>query len=120
MRSWQKIFYHQNHQKSILKKEKKTLPPLRSLTKPVVADTYPDREKEIQRIDYQEALFDASRSMIRFKKPQRLIRMIDKIINENIGVTYSAILIYDNKLKSYVLMDSRGEKGRKAERVDSG
>src|SRR3989338_6916277 len=42
--------------------------------------------------DYQEAIFNAPRSMIRFKNPQRLIKMIDKIKNEKVGVTHSAVL----------------------------
>ena len=70
-------------------------------------------QKETPRIDYQDALFDASRSMIRFRKPRRLVKMIDKIINERIGVTHSAILIYDSGKKSYVLMHSEGEKGKR-------
>jgi len=63
--------------------------------------------------DYQEAIFNASRSMIRFKKPQRLIKMIDKIINEKVGVTHSAVLLYDGDRHSYILIDSRGAKGKK-------
>lgn len=63
--------------------------------------------------DYQEAIFNASRSMIRFKKPQHLIKMIDKIINEKVGVTHSAVLLYDNDRNSYILVDSRGARGRK-------
>lgn len=63
--------------------------------------------------DYQEAIFNASRSMIRFKKPQHLIKMIDKIINEKVGVTHSAVLLYDNYRNSYILIDSRGAKGKK-------
>ncbi|MDD5680280.1 MAG: HD domain-containing protein [Candidatus Omnitrophica bacterium] len=63
--------------------------------------------------DYQEAIFNASRSMIRFKKPQHLIKMIDKIINEKVGVTHSAVLLYDNDRNSYILVDSRGARGKK-------
>lgn len=63
--------------------------------------------------DYQEAIFNASRSMIRFKKPQHLIKMIDKIINEKVGVTHSAVLLYDNYKNSFILVDSRGARGRK-------
>ena len=70
-------------------------------------------QKETPRIDYQDALFDASRSMIRFRKPRRLVKMIDKIINERIEVTHSAILIYDSGKKSYVLMHSEGEEGKR-------
>ena len=63
--------------------------------------------------DYQEAIFNASRSMIRFKKPQHLIKMIDKIINEKVGVTHSAVLLYDTEKNSYILVDSKGAKGKK-------
>lgn len=63
--------------------------------------------------DYQEALFNASRSMIRFKKPYHLIKMINKIINEKVGVLHLAVLLYDSSRHSYILVDSRGEKGQK-------
>ncbi len=63
--------------------------------------------------DYQEALFNASRSMIRFKKPQHLIRMISRLINEKVGVVHLAVLLYDSDRHSYILVDSRGEKGLK-------
>ena len=39
--------------------------------------------------------------------------MIAKIINDRIGVTHCAALIYDNDRKSYVLMDSKGAEGRR-------
>jgi len=67
----------------------------------------------ISRIDYQDALFEASRSMIRFKKPSRLIRMISRIIGENVGVTHLAVMVYDSVRKSYVLAESKGVEGRK-------
>ncbi len=71
------------------------------------------RENHRATADYHEALFNASRSMIRFKKPRRLIRMINKIINEKVGVAHLAVLLYDNDKHSYILADSRGVKGRK-------
>ncbi|MBN1872058.1 MAG: HD-GYP domain-containing protein [Candidatus Omnitrophica bacterium] len=85
----------------------------RPLPSNVISNGYLDFRNEISDSSYQEALFDASRSMIRFKKPHRLIRMIDKIINRKVGVTHSAILIYDKDRRSYVLVDSRGQDGNK-------
>ncbi len=96
----------------ILKHEKKASPQLKPLGRHSVATGYLARQSETPKIDYQNTLFDASRSMIRFKEPRRLIKMIDRIINEKVGVTHSAVLIYDNN-KSYVLMDSRGAEGKK-------
>jgi len=72
---------------------------------------YPGGESE--GVDYEDTLFDASRSMIRFRKPQHLAKMIDKIVSEKVGVVHSAILIYDNSAGFYVLIDSRGAKGRR-------
>lgn len=63
--------------------------------------------------DYQEALFNASRSMIRFKNPRHLIKMISRIISEKIGLIHLAVLLYDSDRHSYILVDSRGEKGIK-------
>lgn len=69
--------------------------------------------EDFSRADYQEAIFNASRSMIRFKKPQHLIKMIDRMLNEKVGVAHSAVLLYDNDKHSYILVDSRGAKGKK-------
>jgi hypothetical protein len=98
----------------ILKEKKearpRSKPPIKN-SKEKKGYNYPQRE--ITRIDYQDAFFDASRSMIRFKKPWRLIRMIGKIINENIEVSHSAFLICDNDGKSYVLVNNKGVHGRR-------
>lgn len=96
----------------LLKKEEKIFPKINLLARNERRGyLYPQRI--IPRIDYQDTLFDASRSMIRFKKPHHLIKMIDKIVNEKVGITHSAVLIYDSKRKSYVLMDSKGVQGKK-------
>ena len=97
----------------ILKKEKEIRPIFKPLTGSGISGGYLDSQREITRIDYQDALFDASKSMIRFKKPHRLMKMIDKIINVRVGVTHSAVLIYDNNRKSYVLVDSKGVQGKR-------
>jgi HD-GYP domain-containing protein (c-di-GMP phosphodiesterase class II) len=78
-----------------------------------VRDGYLNLPKEDPTVNYQEALFDASRSMIRFKNPRLLIKMIDKIINDKVGITHSAVLSYDSDKKSYVLADSRGMRGKR-------
>ncbi len=97
----------------VLQKEDRVLPRLRPLERSRSLPDYIRTRTTIPRIDYQDALFDASRSMIRFKKPRRLIKIIDKIINDKVGVTYSAVLIYERSLRSYVLLDSEGAEGCK-------
>jgi len=64
-------------------------------------------------LGYQSFLEDASRTMIRFKKPEHLIKMIVKTIDEQLKVTHTAVLLYKESKKSYILIDSKGEEGLK-------
>ncbi|UCD55695.1 MAG: HD-GYP domain-containing protein [Candidatus Omnitrophota bacterium] len=63
--------------------------------------------------DYQLFLENASRLMIRFKKPEHLIRMIVRIIDEQLGITHTAIILYKEQKNAFVLIDSKGEGGAK-------
>ncbi|MBL7073092.1 MAG: HD domain-containing protein [Candidatus Omnitrophica bacterium] len=64
-------------------------------------------------LDYQYILENASHTMIRFKKPERLIRMIVRIIDEQVKVTHTAMLLYDKSRKSFNILDSKGAEGMK-------
>jgi len=67
----------------------------------------------VQKQDYQSFLEAASRTMIRFKKPEHLIKMIVKTIDEQLMVTHTAVLLYKEEKKSYILIDSKGTTGLK-------
>jgi putative nucleotidyltransferase with HDIG domain len=69
--------------------------------------------KKSPKIDYQTVLVNASRSMIRFKKPERLIKIIVKLIDEQLGVTHTAVLLHREKKGAYILIDSKGMEGVK-------
>lgn len=71
------------------------------------------RIKTTEKLDYREVIEQASRSMIRFKKPERLIRMIVRIIAEQVKVSHTAVLLYKKKKNAYVLIDSKGTEGKK-------
>ena len=62
-------------------------------------------------LDYQVFLENASRLMIRFKKPERLIRMIVNVIDEQLGISHAAVLLHKEQKNSFVLIDSKGESG---------
>lgn len=62
---------------------------------------------------YQAFLETASRTMIRFKKPEHLIKMIVRTIDEQLGVSHTAVLLYKPSKRSYILIDSKGEEGLK-------
>lgn len=64
-------------------------------------------------LDYQVFLENASRTMIRFKKPERLIKMIVRIIDEQLKVTHTAMLLYSREKNSFVFIDSKGAEGMK-------
>ena len=64
-------------------------------------------------LDYQYYLENASRTMIRFKKPERLIRMIVTIIDEQVKVTHTAMLLRKEDCNSFILIDSKGDEGVK-------
>jgi len=64
-------------------------------------------------LDYQVVLETASRTMIRFKKPERLIRMIVQVIDEQLRTTHTAVLLHKQKNNAFVLIDSKGEEGVK-------
>ncbi len=64
-------------------------------------------------LDYQVILESASRTMIRFKKPERLIRMIVRIIDEQVKVTHTAMLLRPKGEDHFTLIDSKGAEGVK-------
>lgn len=65
------------------------------------------------KLDYQVVLENASRTMIRFRKPERLIRMIVRMIDDQVRTTHTAVLLYKEAKKAFVLIDSKGEEGVK-------
>jgi len=72
-----------------------------------------DAESRMPKLGYQQFLETASRTMIRFKKPEHLIKMIVKTIDEQLKVTHTAVLLYKEAKRSFVLIDSKGSEGRK-------
>jgi putative nucleotidyltransferase with HDIG domain len=71
------------------------------------------RTRQEPELDYQFILENASRSMIRFKKPERLIKMIVKVIDELVKVTHTAMLLYHKDREYFTLIDSKGAEGVK-------
>ncbi len=63
--------------------------------------------------DYQVVLENASRTMIRFKKPERLIKMIVQVIDEQLRTSHTAVLLYKENKNAFVLIDSKGAEGVK-------
>lgn len=58
--------------------------------------------------DYQEALKNAAKTMVRVKNARRLLKMIVRFIVREVGLTHASILIYDQTRARYVFIDSKG------------
>lgn len=65
------------------------------------------------KLDYQVVLENASRTMIRFRKAERLIRMIVRLIDEEVRTSHTAVLLHKESKKAFVLIDSKGSEGVK-------
>jgi HD-GYP domain-containing protein (c-di-GMP phosphodiesterase class II) len=70
-------------------------------------------QQDIPKTDYQSFLENASKTMIRFKKPEHLIKMIVRTIDEQMRVSHTAVLLYKEDKNSYILIDSKGAEGMK-------
>lgn len=79
----------------------------KSLARPLPRQIPPEK------YDYQAFLEKASRTMIRFKKPEHLIKMIVRNIDEQLKVTHTAVLLYREDKNAYILIDSKGSEGIK-------
>jgi len=73
---------------------------------PVAERSEPER-------DYQVVLENVSRNMIRYKKPERLIKMIVRSIDEQVKLAHTAMLLKDPASGTFTFIDSRGEGGKK-------
>ncbi|MFH1878510.1 MAG: HD-GYP domain-containing protein [Candidatus Omnitrophota bacterium] len=71
------------------------------------------QKRQEPELDYQFFLENASRTMIRLKKPERLIKMIIRIIDEQVKVTHAAMLMYRPDKNNFFLIDSKGAEGTK-------
>jgi HD-GYP domain-containing protein (c-di-GMP phosphodiesterase class II) len=64
--------------------------------------------KSENQIDYQKTLRDIAKSMVRLKRPKRLLRMITRLIDRHFGLTHTSLLIYESKNSRYTFVDSKG------------
>lgn len=62
----------------------------------------------IRSIDYHEALRDIAKSLVRLKRPERLLKMITRYIDKELGLTHVAILVLDSEKSRYTIYDSKG------------
>lgn len=60
--------------------------------------------------DYQEALKNAAKSMVRVKNPHRLLKMIARFVASEVHLSHASILIHDHFKDRYIFIDSKGSR----------
>jgi hypothetical protein len=63
-----------------------------------------------RKFDYQEVLRDVARSMVRLKRPDRLLKLIARFIDRQFGLVHASLLVFDPKKSRYVFVHSKGAK----------
>ena len=51
--------------------------------------------------EYQEALKNAAKSMVRVKNPRRSLRMMTRFIDREVGLSHTSILIHESSKNRY-------------------
>ncbi len=64
--------------------------------------------KTQRKIDYQEALRDVAKSMVRLKRPERLLKMITRFIDRQFGLSHTSLLVLEEPRKRFIFVDSKG------------
>jgi len=59
--------------------------------------------------EYQEALKNAAKSMVRVKNPRRLLRMMTRFIDREVGLSHTSILVLESSKNRYIFVDSKGD-----------
>ncbi|HOE68445.1 MAG TPA: HD domain-containing phosphohydrolase [Candidatus Omnitrophota bacterium] len=70
--------------------------------------TASSKDPRNKKFDYQEALRDVARSMVRLRKPDRLLKMITRFIDRQFGLHHTTILVHEPSRKRYVFVNSKG------------
>lgn len=70
----------------------------------------PARKTTSTKIDFHAALRDITNSMVRLKKPERLLKMITRYIDKELGVSHTSLLFLESHKDHFTFVDSKGSK----------
>ncbi len=59
-------------------------------------------------ISYQHALRDVAKSMVRLKRPERLLKMITRFIDSELGLSHTSLVVRDQARNRFTFVDSKG------------
>lgn len=64
--------------------------------------------RKTRSVNYHEALRDIAKSLVRLRRPERLLKMITRFLDQELGLTHAAILVWEPEKSRYTIFDSRG------------
>ena len=70
----------------------------------------PSSKKPKKKIDYQQALRDVAKSMVRLRQPERLLKMITRFVDRELGLHHTSLVLLDERRSRYIFIDSKGNK----------
>lgn len=59
-------------------------------------------------LDHQEVLRIISQSMVRLKRPERLLKLVIRFIEKELSVSHAGIMVFKEDRKHYIFFDSQG------------
>ncbi len=63
-----------------------------------------------KKLDHHRILRDVAQSMVRLRRPERLLRMITRLIDRELGLAHTSLLIRDEKKRRFEFIDSKGSR----------
>lgn len=64
----------------------------------------------IPTVDYQKTLRDIARSKVNLQRPERLLKLITRMVDRQFELTHTSFLVADRANDRFVFFDSKGEK----------
>ena len=61
-------------------------------------------------LNYQKVLSDVARTMVRLRKPERLVKLVTRLIDREVSVTHTSLLVFEESKQRFIFIDSKGDK----------
>ncbi|MCM8774765.1 MAG: HD domain-containing protein [Candidatus Omnitrophica bacterium] len=67
-------------------------------------------ERRPKKINYQTVLRDVARSMVRLKRPERLLKLITRYIDRELGLSHTSLVVLEETRDRFIFVDSKGSR----------
>ena len=68
----------------------------------------PIQQKQQRKLDYHRVLRDVAKTMVRLKKPERLVKLITRLIDREMAVNHTSLLVLEEQRNRFIFVDSKG------------